>query len=379
MADTPTFVFGDDGKAYAYLDGKIVAAATDVDELEQKLATFPVTHEFGMQQPAGPDDFAQGPQGDGGCPSCQGAGTCPACGGTGQSPDPADPGAAVDPLPAASPDTLPGDDLPPRATHITTPNGLKGQILGKVKDVWGEEVTIRLENGRIARFDVTDMSNVEYVNEKTASTSPYAALEARLAATPDGTKDSLVARVKELKRIKQDAANLIRSADYVDEQTIHGFVVQADYELREVTDALAALEDAEPYAPPAPFSTGVAEQEAMGGHDSTWLDHTVQDMIAENESIDFDQMMDEAPELLTAELETPVLEDAPAVTARAASFVQSRTAGLDQEAAADFTSAFLKRVEACRKVELSRREDPEVQAKQASTENYDGPAEGLFM
>lgn len=398
MADTPTFVFGEDGRTYAYLDGKIVASATDADELEQKLATWPDVHEV----PGGPhqhqQDFtrsypeglvAPDPQGLGVCQACNGEGAregfggCPHCGGTGQEPDPQDPaapGAAVDPLQGASPDTLPGDNLPPRATHITTPNGLKGQILGKVKGLWGEQVTIRLENGRIAKFDVTDSSKVSFVEEKDTPSSPYGALEARLAATPDGTKASLVARIKELKAIKNDAAAVIRTAQYVDQETVHNLVVQADYELREVTDALAALEDAEPYAAPAPFSTGVAEQESMGGHDSTWLDNVVEDMVAENESLDFDQMIDEVPEVMAAELETPVLEDAGAVRDRAEALVTSKTAGLEPQAAADFRAAFLTRVEACRRAELGRREErEEVQSKTASSENYDGPAEGLFM
>src|SRR5208282_708852 len=40
------------------------------------------------------------------------------------------------------------------ATHVETPSGLKGEVLGQVKGPWGsEEVTVRWENGRIAKYE----------------------------------------------------------------------------------------------------------------------------------------------------------------------------------------------------------------------------------
>lgn len=388
MADTPTFVFDDDGKAYAYLNGKVVASADDADELELKLANEPLDG-YPYSGPEFDPQVQPAPEGAGvGCETCGNPDVtpedqfCSMCGSpvqAEQTGDPADPGAAVDPLPAAAPDTLPGDDLPPRVTHVETPNGLKGQILGKVKGLWGDQVTIRLENGRIAKFDVTP--DLKFTNEKTASvSSPYAALEARLSELPDGTKDSLKARIIELKKIKHEAASLVRTANYVDQTTIHNMIVTADHELREVTDALAALEDAEPYAAPAPFNSQVVEQESVGGGDATWLDNTLGEMIQEAENTDFDQMISEDPEVLVAELETPALEDAAGVQEYALSHVNSKTAGLDRSAVAEFTNAFLARVEAARKVELdSREEDAQMQQREASANDYDGPDEALFF
>ncbi|MDB5280904.1 MAG: zinc ribbon protein [Ferruginibacter sp.] len=337
-ATAPTFVFDDDGKAYAYVAGKIVAAAEDVDELERKLADFPA-------------DFKK-------------------------KEDPEDDRDNKD-------DEDEEDDAPvtvSSATHVVTPNGLKGTILGKQRGLWGDQVTIRLENGRIAKFDVTSDSKMEYIKEaKTVQASPIKALQDRLDEMPDGTKDSLVARIVELKAIKREAANLIRSSSYSDGETLDNLVVQADYEVREVTDALAGLEDAESFIPEAPFAPAAVEQASMGGNDGSWLDNAAEEMIAENEAQDFDALISEAPDTFVAELETPVLEDAGVTREYADQFVSARTAGLEKTATTDFRAAFLQRVEEARQFELrTRQADREVMAKEASAENHDGEAEGLF-
>lgn len=339
MAATPIFVFDDDGRAYAYVAGKIVASADDADALELKLADFP----FDKKDEDEDDKKDEKDEKD---------------------------------EKEASYST---------ATHVVTPNGLRGTILGKQRGLWGDQVTIRLENGRIARFDVMPDSDYEWINEaRTASVSPLTAISDRLhVPIEDRTKGGLVARIKELKGIKQDAVNQLRTANYTDETTIHNLVVQADYELREITDALAALEDAEPYAPPAPFDTGVVEQEAMGGHDSTWLDHTLQEIVEENEGQDFDKIMEESPELIVADMETPALEDAVGVDEAANAYVSSRCAGLDPQAVRDFRLAFLQRVAQAREVELKIRHDYVELKRQAKiagdTEEETYQDESLFL
>lgn len=409
MADTPTFVFDDDGKAYAYLNGKVVAAADDADALEQKLAfggggygTPGHDADFGnngpFDGPGYPDDHIihdRHPEfndPNAFCEFCGGQGQdpndptqpCMNCGGTGKATGPdaqqvpqEDSAIGGADLPAASPDTLPGDNLPPRATHVTTPNGLKGQILGKTKSLWGEQVTIRLENGRIAKFDVTD--GVVFTNEKTASApSPVAAIKERLASVPDGSKTGLLARVDELKRIKREAGLLVPKASWSDQQSLNEIVLHADYELREVSDALAALEDAEPYAPPAPFDPQVVEQESVGGGDSSWLDDTINQMVAETEDTDWSQELNESPELLAAEAETPALADADTFQTHALSYIRSKTAGLDPATFDKFEAAFLARAEDARRIELATRtENIPTQEKEASTED-NGTDEGLF-
>jgi len=332
MPATPTFVFDDDGKAYAYVGGKIVASADDADELERKLAEFPFKKNEDDDDEEKKDDEQE------------------------------------------------KEASYASATHVVTPNGLRGTILGKQKGLWGDQVTIRLENGRITRFDVTPDEKFEWLNEKRVASSPLAALEERLnAPIEDQSRSGLVARVKELKAIKHEAAQVLRNSSYSDETTVGNIMVFADHELREITDALAALEDAEPYAPPAPFETNVVEQESMGGGDSTWLDHIHEQMVNENEAQDFDKLMEEGPDLLIADLETPALEDAVGVEETANGFVSSHTAGLDGEAVVQFRKEFVQRVRQARTAALKERyQESERVAKEASTqETY--PDEGLFL
>lgn len=378
MAVEPTYVFQDDGTIHVYHAGKVLASGTDMDELE-KLAIADLPTDPQVVDPGSMDQLGQ-PQNP--CPQCGGTGNCSACAGSGnfQSVDQMSGG---DPLPGATPDTIPGDDLPPRVTHITTPSGLKGHVLGKVRGLWGDQVTVRLENGRIAKFDVTSDEELE----KMASTGPemtkqslYGHLEERLAAEVDPTQPGMRQRIADLRRLKDDTKALFSSADYVDTTTLHNIIITADAEIREVTDALAALEDAEAFAPPAPFDPQAVEQESVGGGNSTWLDDTLAEMMAESEATDFDQEMTEAPEVLVSELETPALEDERGVAEHALSYVRSKTAGLEPESVKEFTKAFLGRVEQVRQQELiSRIENAECLQRQASSDDADGPAEGLFL
>lgn len=356
-ATNPTFVFDDNGKAYAYVAGKIVASADDADELETQLQRM--ADESPASSEVEDKSESKGKQ------------------------KAALPFVPKDKQKDDSDDDSDDKPLPfEKATHVTTPNGLKGTILGKQKGLWGDQVTIRLENGRIAKFDVAASDEFKYSNENEPYPTKHnyvAKLQEELDKTYDGTRASLVKRVEELKLIKENGANFIRSASYTDGETVDNIIVQADYELREVTDALSALEDAEPYAPPAPFETGVIEQEAMGGGDSSWLDNAVEQMVSENEAQDFDALLEEGPDTFVAELETPVLEDAGVTNEYADQFVSSKTAGLKADAVADFRAAFLANVEHARQMELaSRAEASEKIAKEAASEDNDGDASGLF-
>ena len=53
------------------------------------------------------------------------------------------------------------------ATHITTPNGAKGEILNRVASLWGEQITVRFENGQIRRFDtMAGDERLSYIKEE---------------------------------------------------------------------------------------------------------------------------------------------------------------------------------------------------------------------
>ena len=133
--DEPTFVFEGD-KAYAILQGKVIASANTAEELEQNLEASQV------------------------------------------------------------------ESTKKEATHIVTPNGLKGQILGRTPDLWGEEVTIRLENGRVAHLHVSD--DLQFVTEdEVLAESPLAALEQQIEEEYSPDRDSLEERQEKLRNIKQ--------------------------------------------------------------------------------------------------------------------------------------------------------------------------------
>jgi hypothetical protein len=317
MADSPTYVFADDGKVYAYAHGRVVAAADEVEDLEAR-----------------EDELSQEPKKQ------------------------AEPPKTHDEK---------KDEQPKRSTHIITPNGLKGQILGKVKGMWGEQVTVRLESGRIAKYDVTTDSNIEYISEERTASSPYARLEERLAASPDGTRASLVQRLTELKAIKNDAQAMFSQASYVDEATLNNIIVTAEAEVHEVTDAIEHLDNAVAYEPPTPQ---VFEQESVGGNDSSWLDSVGQEVEVDNELINDPEAVEDSAEEFVATLPEAMLGDQDGIELRAASHLARLTPENQQ--------VFIHRVVAAVKRELSEREPGDIH-KEASDDNFDGPAEGLFF
>lgn len=273
----------------------------------------------------------------------------------------------------------PEEVLPKSATHIVSPNGLKGQILGRIKDVWGEEVTVRFENGRIASFHTSADDDYDFrIEEPEVAASPADELEVILDQNFSADHDSLVERLDALKDVERKAA-AAKASDYDEQLRYDTIAVTAHHEAEEVSSVLAAYQDQERIEPPAPFRMQAVEQEAVGSGDSTWLDHTLGEMIAESEATDYDKLMDEGPEALVAEMEDGALVDSGSVRSIASSYIRSKTVGIEEKAVGEYETAFLKRVEQVRRQELMDRKAKI--AKQAATEqeDHDGPAEGLFI
>jgi hypothetical protein len=288
------------------------------------------------------------------------------------------------PQDAPSPGIEMGGEAGPYMASITTPNGLKGKVLGKVAGLWQDEVTVRLENGRIVHLPVSK----EMRFERTASApkgNPTERFEQRLAASVDGTRESLVTRHKGLLALQTEARQIIANGvSDTDAESLDQIVVAADVEIAEVNDAIAHLDDAETqaYAPPVPFSMSAAHEAAasLGGKDGSWLDKTATEMIAEVEATDFKRLMDEGPEALTADLDTPALADAGVVRQVATSFIRSKTAGTDPKVRDPYEATFIKRVEECRRAELSSR--AQTTQKEAAVQEdafKDAPDESIFM
>jgi hypothetical protein len=268
------------------------------------------------------------------------------------------------------------------ATHIVTPNGLKGQILGRTPDLWGEEVTIRLENGRVAHLHVSD--DIQFVTEEEAElVNPIVTLEKRLDEDYSSDRESLEDRQEVLDGIKQEARSLInKGASLADSSRLDDLVVTADAELQEIGDVVRQLdnEEVEAFAPPAPFDPQVVEQESLGGSDrGEWLDDTLNDMIQEAEGTDYERLMAEGPEVFVSELENPALADASAVREIASGYIRSKTAAADEAIREKYEKVWLARIEECRREELNQRKETyKKEAAQAKDEHESLPDDMLF-
>jgi hypothetical protein len=270
------------------------------------------------------------------------------------------------------------------ATHIVTPNGIKGEILGRTPTIWGTQITARFENGTISQFETHAEDDVQWITEKTASTTdPAGGLESRLAASFDRDKESLRARHSELGEIAKEAFRLINAgAPYAVEVKLDQVRTAAEVEARQVKEALDHLDaaDYESFVPDAPFKPQVVEQAGLGRDaDSNWLDITTQEIIAETEGRDFDKLLNEEPGLFVAEQDTAALADAGVTREMALSHIISKTAGFTGAEIEDYRTRFLANVEAARRNELADRKattKKEAAAEQDVLDNV--PDEALF-
>jgi hypothetical protein len=282
-------------------------------------------------------------------------------------------------------DQVAKDNKKKTATHIVTPNGVKGEILGRTPTVWGTQITARFENGTITQFETHGEDGLSYVHEKTASTAkdPSEGLEQRLAKSFDRDRDSLAARHRELGEIAKEAFRLIQAgAPYAVEVKLDQVRTAAEVESRQVKEAIDHLDaaDYESFIPEAPFKPQVVEQAGVGsGADSNWLDVTTQEIISESEGQDFDKILNEGPGLFVAEQDTAALADAGVTREMALSHITSKTAGFQGEEVDSYRTQFLARVETARREELATRKASTKKEAAAEQETLDNvPDEALF-
>ena len=263
------------------------------------------------------------------------------------------------------------------ATHVITPNGLKGRILGKTKDMWGDTVTVRFENGRIVQFPTSD--SLRYASEQEEVLSVTASLRERLNAPIEGDSESLVSRINELKSIRREAQVKIANGDasFEDESELDNIAVEADAELGQVVAALDHINDenTDAYRPP---TMHVAEQASLGGNDGTWLDDAFSTMVSEASSTDYDKLMSEGPEAFVAELDTAALANAGATREIASSHIRSKTAGANPQARNSFETAWIDRVETLRRKEILNRKTKAKKEAAAETDHSNLPDDILF-
>ena len=264
------------------------------------------------------------------------------------------------------------------ATHVVTPNGVKGTILQRTASVWGESITVRLENGEVKSFDAHGVK--DWMNERTASTNPVEGLEARLGKTYDHDRSALVRRHGELVELWKEARQLISTGvSYSDQQKLDTIIVTAEAEGEQIAQAIEAIDagNVEAYRPPSP---AVVEQADLGrSHGDNWLDAVVKDMQDESAANDFEQILQDDPTLLAAGLDDGIVADQGASREIALSHVRSKVAGYVGEDVESYVDQFLARFEAARRRELSTRTtETRKEAATATSRVEDAPDEALF-
>jgi hypothetical protein len=156
---------------------------------------------------------------------------------------------------------------------------------------------------------------------------------------------------------------------------VGAIITQANYELEEIKDVIRAIEEGHmsSYEPPAHREMMAVEQGGpTNGHDSSWLDETINDMIVEANSTDYTKLMDEGPEAFTAGLNPETLADSGTVRSLASSWIRSKTAAADDDVREKYEKVWLARVEEQRRANLSEvKEEMHKEAAAVDTTNYD--------
>lgn len=373
----PTYVF-QNGKVYAFDGRRVIASASDIATLEARLADkgsdFP-----NQEEPRGEVHDRDGKPSD---------------------PDRDDTDKGKTKTPDSEPfekdqDTIDykenydeddkedeEDDSKNKKTHVVTPNGLRGKILGRSKGVFDDQVTVKWDNGRITSLSTSGVQ-LEGPKKEKAASNPVERLETRVAQTTPGDRNSMIERRSELMDIKKEASDALRmGAPWDIENRLDTVVASASHELREIREAMEYLDTAEAVAPPKHDYKAATQADFGHKSASSWLDSVLGDMSREAEATDYEKFMEEGPTLFVIELNDGVLGDAQATRELAASHVRGKTAAANVPERDQYEQLWLERVEAARKEEFeSRRQEAAShrQAKQAKTEQYDGPDEALFL
>lgn len=270
-----------------------------------------------------------------------------------------------------------------KPTHIIGPGGIKGQILTRTASTWGEEVTVRFENGEFRTIPVSDRTQFTTENPKTASSSPLERLKAGIEKVAGTSRTDLQARFTELEAIKFEAReHITKGASNEDLHAFHNIIVTADLEQQEIRDHAEYLNatEGEGYQPYKPEMQIIDAPNIGHQNDGTWLDATLADIREEAQETDFNKLLDDGPTTFVAEQEDVTLSDSGDVRERALSHIRSKTAGLQSDQLDAYENLFLARVEEARRVELAHRKQTvkkEAAQKQSDVDN--APVESLFL
>lgn len=370
----PTYIFKE-GHVYTMVDGEVTAKVKESE-------FSPHSIDGQVEMPEVPAEL-EGPT----CPNC-GEHTqpqdsfCPNCGtslqGEGE-PEYANQGISVPSMgePMADEEIARNGQMIAHQT-VETPNGLKGRVLARVPDIWGEQVTVRFENGVIKQIPVDKSLTFAAADVPAEDAPKYASLEERLAASYTTDRASLLERGQELDKIRTEARAAVAAASDEEAATLHKIYVQAAHEQYEIKEALEHIEASTAYDPPAPItSLPAVEQAHTGGSSADWLDGVLNDMRVEANSVDYEKLMDEGPEAFVAGLTAAQMASSGTTRVMAQREIRSHTAGADERTQDAYERVWLARVEAQRKEQLKGFKD-EVR-KEASADEPNHPDESLFL
>lgn len=267
------------------------------------------------------------------------------------------------------------------ATHITTPNGEKGVILGRTSSVFSDHITVRFSNGQIRGYDTFVGDGLKYTTEKEDTpNSPVEYFQRKLDEDPEPGKEGLTARLNTLNEVKRAASHLAsQNVSDQDGRELHKIVVAADAERYAVGEALDHILAADAEAMVAPKMAYTAVEQASLGHGNDWLEIVAQDMVAEAEGQDFDKLLADGPTEFVSSLETAALADAGVVRDLAAMHIHGKTAGFEGTEVEEYRERFVAAAELARRREAGYRTQAAVKvAKEASVAD-DTPDEALFL
>lgn len=267
------------------------------------------------------------------------------------------------------------------ATHIVSPNGMEGEIISRVNDVWGQEtVTVRLANNQIRSYEIH--GGEVYEDRTKKASSPIEALQSKLDTDYTHDKRSLALRIRDLEDIRHEASiHLAKGASYEDERKLSEVALAADAEKAEVREALSYLEqsDAEAFAPfKADYK--IADANGIDKSHGTWLDNTVQDMIDEAEGEDLESYLDEGPGQFVADLDSGALADTGVTREMATAHIISKTAAFAGQEVEDYRESFIAAIEIARRAELADRTSANHKVAAVKHEaQVSGPDDMLFI
>lgn len=268
------------------------------------------------------------------------------------------------------------------ATHIVTPNGNKGAILGRTSAIFSDSITVRFENGQIRSYDTFVGDGLTFTKEAADTPkSPVEYFQRRLDEVAAPGRKGLTARLNELDEVRRGAAHLAsQGVSYTDGQALHQIVLSADAERNEVREALDHLTAADAEAMTLPTLAYSAVEQADLGRSDSWLEVVAQEMVEESEAQDFDKLLAEGPIEFVSGLDIAALANTGVVRDMAVDHIHSKTAGFQGEAVEHYRDQFVANAELARKRELTYRKDnAKASAKKEAKVTKNVPDEALFL